>query len=116
MTKPFRLTKPEPEESQVLRAVLRALELHPQIVWAKRMNSGAMKTLSGGFMRFGFPGCPDVWAQTRTGRLVVVEVKKPSGRASPEQIEFLRLVGSNGGIAFIARSADDVIAALKGIE
>jgi hypothetical protein len=110
--KPFRLTKPEPKEAQVLKAVLRTLELHPLIAFAVRMNSGATKTISGGWVKFGFTGCPDVWAMTKAGQLVVCEVKRPSGKATDEQKVFLQRVKENGGIAFIARSADDVLEAL----
>jgi hypothetical protein len=115
MTKPFRLTKPEPKEAQVLKAVIRALELHPSIMWVRRMNSGALKTIGGGFVRFGFVGCPDVWAQANDGRLVVVECKRPSGQPTKEQLEFITMVRSAGGIAFVARSADDVMTNLEGI-
>ena len=111
----LRLTKPEPLEAQVQRAVIRALELHPSIVWVRRMNSGATKTASGGWVKFGFTGCPDVWAQANDGRLVVVEVKRPSGQPTKEQAEFLMMVRSAGGIAFVARSADDVMTNLEGI-
>lgn len=115
MAKPFRLIKPEPLEAQVQKAVIRALELHPSIVWVQRMNSGGTKTASGGWINFGFKGCPDVWAQARDGRLVVVEVKRPSGKVKVEQQNFLDKVAKNGGIAFVARSADDVMINLEGI-
>lgn len=112
--KPFRLTMPEPKEAQVLRSVLRALELHPDVAWARRMNSGAAKTESGGWIRFGFEGCPDIWFMTRAGRLGVCEVKRPTGRTTPAQLAFLKLVSTNGGIAFVARSAEDVREVLEG--
>lgn len=104
----FKLTRPEPKEAQVLKAVLRAFELHPDVAFAVRMNSGGTKTASGGWVNFGFKGCPDVWGMTKTGQLIVCEVKKPSGRLRPEQIQFLETVQKNGGIAFVARSSDDV--------
>lgn len=106
--KPLRLTKPEPLETQVLKTVLRAMELHPDIAFAVRMNSGATKTASGGWIRFGFPGCPDIWAMRKDGRLVVCEVKRPSGKATEDQKAFLQRVQENGGIAFVACGADDV--------
>ncbi len=112
--KAFRLTRPEPKEAQVLKGVLRAFELHPAIAFAVRMNSGATKTISGGWVKFGFTGCPDIWAMTKAGRLVVCEVKRPSGKPTDEQVEFLDKVQKHGGKAFIARSIDDVTEALRG--
>lgn len=108
----LRLKKSEPLEAQVLRAVLRAFELHPSIAFAVRMNSGATKTISGGWVKFGFTGCPDIWAMSKAGQLIVCEVKRPSGSATPEQQAFLQTVRENGGIAFIARSASDVFSEL----
>lgn len=111
--KPFRLMRPEPKEAQVLKAVLRTFELHPLIAFAVRMNSGAAATATGGWIKFGFKGCPDIWGMTKTGRLVVCEVKRPSGKSSADQDAFLKTVLSNGGIAFIARSPDDVLRVLE---
>lgn len=111
----FKLTRPEPKEAQVLKAVLRAFELHPDIAFVRRMNSGALPTAKGGFVRFGFAGCPDVWAQSKSGRLIVCEVKSLSGVIRKEQDAFLRLVNENGGFGFVARSVNDVINALAKI-
>jgi hypothetical protein len=113
---PFRLKRPEPSEAQVMRAVLQALAMHPRVAWAHRMNSGAGKVQRAGgvsqFMRWGFPGCPDVLGQLRDGRTLACEVKKPSGKTSPEQEAFLKCVRANGGVALVARSVDDVMEAL----
>lgn len=47
------------------------------------------------------------------GRMLAVEVKTKEGRLSPEQVEFLDLVNRRGGIGVVARSIEDVQAALK---
>jgi hypothetical protein len=116
VSKPFRLTRPEPREADVLGAVLTALAYHPRVAWANRMNSGAGKVLRKGgvsqFMRWGFPGCPDVLGQLRDGRVLACEVKRPSGSTSREQEAFLDCVRKNGGVAVVARSVDDVLEAL----
>ena len=46
------------------------------------------------------------------GRFVAIEVKRPGGRTTPEQERFLEAVRRHGGIAFVARSIDDVILGL----
>jgi hypothetical protein len=114
--KPFRLKHPEPKEADVLRAVLTLLAMHPRVAWAHRMNTGAGKVVRRGsvsqFMRWGFPGCPDVLGQLTDGRVLAVETKRPSGELTPEQAAFLERVRSNGGVAVVARSVDDVMGAL----
>ena len=42
------------------------------------------------------------------GRFVAIEVKTKTGNLSPEQDEYLKTVARCGGIAFTARSLDDV--------
>ena len=107
------------QEIEIQSAIMRLLRRHPAIAWAKRMNSGAGKLAyaDGGksrFIRFGFPGCPDIWAQLKDGgRLCCIEVKTATGTLTPEQAAFLALVNETGGVAFVARSVDDVITNLK---
>jgi len=112
----FRLKHPEPSEADVLSAILTALALHPRVAWAHRFNVAAGKLVhSKGrsqFIRFGFPGCPDVLGQLRTGQILAVEVKRPSGTTTPEQDAFLDCVRANGGVALVARSVDDLLEAL----
>lgn len=45
---------------------------------------------------------------------VAVEVKTPRGRVRPEQRAFLQAVESAGGVAVVARSADDAVRAVTG--
>lgn len=42
------------------------------------------------------------------GKLLAIEVKAPTGKVSDEQMEFIYSVRTHGGIAFVARSVDDV--------
>lgn len=61
-------------EAAALHEVLKALHAHPAVAWAERMNSGAVR-VGGRFIRFGWPGCPDLLGQLKDGRLLGVEVK-----------------------------------------
>lgn len=113
----FRLTRPEPPESAVLAACLRALELHPAVAWACRVNSGAVTAQDSlgkkRFIRFNsMPGMSDIIGQATDGRFLAVECKRPSGKLSDDQRAFLARVEAAGGIAVCARSVDDVIEAL----
>lgn len=46
------------------------------------------------------------------GRMLAIEVKRPGGKVTDDQEKFLKKVAENGGIAFVARSVDDVISGL----
>jgi hypothetical protein len=95
-------------ESAALVEVLQALRAHPAVVWCERMNSGAAR-VGNRYIRFGWPGCPDVLGQLRDGRLLGVEVKGPTGKLRPEQSVFLERVRLGGGVAFMARDCRDVL-------
>ena len=92
------------------------LERTGRLAWYARMNAGAGRLQRGNeasqWMRFGFPGQPDIMAQTTDGRFVALEVKRPTGRVRPEQAEFLAKVSRHGGVAAVVRSVDDVDRAL----
>lgn len=42
------------------------------------------------------------------GRMLAIEVKAGTGKLTDEQAEFIYSVRTNGGIAFVARSIEDV--------
>lgn len=102
-----RPTQPKPLEAAVLKAVLRALALHPRVAWAHRMNVGAFRD-GDRYVRVGFVGCSDIIGQTTDGRFLAVEVKRPGGKPTEAQVEFLGRVQRAGGVAFVAWSVDDV--------
>lgn len=95
-------------EAAALVEVLKALTAHPLVAWCERMNSGAVRT-GKRFVRFGWPGCPDVLGQLRDGRLLGVEVKAAKGKLRPEQAVFLERIRAAGGVAFMARDCRDVL-------
>ena len=96
------------KEAAALLEVLQALRVHPAVAWCERMNSGAAR-MGARFVRFGWPGCPDVLGQLKDGRLLGVEVKGPTGRLRPAQALFLERIRAAGGVAFMARDCRDVL-------
>lgn len=110
---PLVRTKGRPEAAALVE-VLKALRAHPTVAWCERMNSGAAK-IGSRYVRFGWPGCPDVLGQLRDGRLLGVEVKAPEGRLRPEQALFLERIRASGGVAFVARDCRDVLRQLGGL-
>lgn len=117
MAKAFRLKTLQPTEHQTQGAILRYLSVSPRVAWAERMNTGAIKIPAANgrdrFVRFGFPGCPDILGQLTDGRLLAIEVKSPTGRATEAQGAFLALVATHGGVAGVVRSVDALKALLE---
>lgn len=109
----LKLTRPEPPEAIVLDAVLTYLALDRRVAWYARVNSGAGKLLRRNgqpsqFIRFAWVGAADITGQLMDGRRLEIEVKRPSGRVSPEQAAFLAKVQAAGGVACVARGIEDV--------
>ena len=100
-------TNDRPEAAALLE-VLKAVRTHRLVAWCERMNSGAAK-VEGRFIRFGWPGCPDVLGQMKDGRLLGVEVKGRAGRLRPEQAVFLERIRGAGGVVFVARDLRDLL-------
>jgi len=106
-----------PRETDTVRAILQFLALHHIPAW--RVNTGAAK-IGGRFLRFGSPGMSDILGirvvhatslmkrPILVGRLLAIEVKTATGRVTPAQQAFLTLVNAHGGLAFVARSVEDV--------
>ncbi len=60
------------------------------------------------------PGIPDILGiQKGTGKLIAIEVKTAKGKTTRFQDNFINWINEAGGIAFVARSADDVIEKLN---
>jgi len=82
-----------------------------------RNPSGVAVHPDGSTVRYGLgsPGGADLIGVLRgPGTLVACEVKSPTGRLRPEQDTFLRRMRASGALAFVARSAGDVLEALGG--
>lgn len=96
-------------EKETQKAVLEYLEVKRIFHW--RNNSGATKTIGGGFIRFGAVGSPDVFA-IKDGRIYGFEIKDVKGKQSEGQIKFGNGMNQAGGIYMVVRDIDDVMAVL----
>lgn len=119
-------------ESSIQRRVQMALASQGSLVWRNESSgcymgkvihkAGDQVTLSGArFLPAGLcKGSSDLICCTPTvitqdmvgktiGVFTAVEVKTPKGRPTKEQERFLLAVNRAGGIAFIARSADEAV-------
>ena len=113
---------PPRRESELVTEALRFLNRIPGVV-AWRTNVGAVSADHKGkrrFVRFGFPGLSDIigWRQEEVdslppvrrfrARFVAIEIKSARGQLTPQQQGFLDLVNKTGGIAFVARSCEEI--------
>lgn len=101
-------------EGKIVKDILEYLELPHLGVFAWRNSTGAGYLNDGHnkrsrFVRFGKVGSSDILGVFNDGRMLAIECKTEKGEATYEQLKFLAEVTKRHGIAFIARSVDDVI-------
>lgn len=68
-----------------------------------------IKIAGGPYQR---PGIADLLV-CMNGKFIAIEVKKPGGKLSPLQEQFLQDVRAAGGSAFVAHSVEDVVKELN---
>lgn len=86
----------------------------PEVVlW--RNNCGVLADRHGRAVRYGLcPGSSDlIGILAPSGRLLALEVKRPSERPTAEQTRFLDLVRRMGGVAAIVTSAAEAVAVVE---
>lgn len=83
----------------------------------QRINTGCFKIGEGRNRRYiktAEAGTCDFEGYDKHGRFVAIECKRPKGgRLSPAQKERIDDINRKGGIAFVVRSGDEVLALLQ---
>jgi hypothetical protein len=100
-------------EGQILKAVLDYLAARH--ILAFRMNTGSLKDSRGIPVRFGTPGMADVLAFPQVNGypdICWIECKAAKGKQSPLQRSFQEQVEKEGHRYVVARSIEDLAAAL----
>lgn len=109
------------QETKIQRLIMLALSEAGCTVWRNETagawmgkqihREGDQVTLtSARMMTFGLcVGSSDIIGIAPCGRFLAIEVKTPKGRATKEQLRFIEAVKNAGGIAGIARSADEAL-------
>lgn len=100
-------------EGAVLRDCLDACRLLGLFVFRVNQQGVPIHGQPGRFRPGPSRGVSDIIGLTRRGRFVAVECKSQRGRLTAEQRAFLAAVEAHGGLAIVARSAADVVQALK---
>ena len=87
-------------ESEITKQIRDYLKIRQIFHWKVMQGLGAT------------PGIADILGIYK-GKPLAIEVKTAKGKPSENQLAFLARFRTEGGIAFIARSVDDVIEGLK---
>lgn len=99
-------------EQDIQRLIMLALSEAGCLIF--RNNVGVLKNAAGIPIRFGLAvGSSDLIGIAPGGRFLAVEIKTPTGKATPEQLRFIEAVRARGGIAGIARSPAEALALLS---
>lgn len=96
MRRPYKPPTPEAILTRSVRSLLNSVQIFHWKVW---QGMGSV------------PGVPDILG-VHKGRLIAIELKAPKGTVSPAQQEFIDRINEAGGLAFVARTLDDVIEGL----
>jgi Holliday junction resolvase len=95
-------------EKDVQRGIVEYLRLTGWNVY-RGNNAGTYNKKTGGYYFHGTPGVSDLIAVHPVKHVVAfIECKRPGGKASIEQKNFLALVHGGSCIGFVAQSIDDV--------
>lgn len=105
------------KESAIEKQILSWLKLKSIMAW-KIKTTGTWDPNRGQFRK------PSPWYRVGVadilgiykGKPLAIEVKAAKGRLSPAQDNFLEEFKENGGIAFVARSVEDVELHLKQVD
>lgn len=100
-------------EGDLMRSIMLALSEDGHFV--ARANVGLFYTRDGRPVHAGLPvGFSDLFGHRKgDARAFYLEVKTPTGRATPQQLAFIQAMDRRGAIAAVVRSVDEARAALR---
>jgi hypothetical protein len=99
------------QEGDIQTAILNYLVGELGIYAWRNNNTGVFDPKSGQFRALGayaIKGVADILGVLPDGKLLAIEVKTAKGRVSKHQKAFISRVNKSGGLAFVARSVDEV--------
>jgi hypothetical protein len=99
-------------EQGIQAAILQYLRWKGIFCW-KNNTAGIYVKARNTYIPSHAPGVSDILGVLHGGRIICIEVKSPKGRISPHQQQFIDAINSAGGLAFVARSVDEVINVLE---
>jgi len=101
------------KESNIQQLIRMELSRLGARIW--RNNSGMLRDANGTPVRYGLcVGSSDLIGIYK-GRFIAIEVKQPNKKPTSEQVNFIRIVRENGGLADVLTSERDCENFLKEI-
>ena len=94
-------------EQDIQRQILDFLRFKGIYCW-KNSTVGIFNPKTGGYIPSHAKGVSDILGILPGGRFLAIEVKRPGGRPSEHQVQFLQEINGRRGLAFIAYSVEDV--------
>jgi len=95
-------------EKDIQRQILDFLHYHKVFAW-RNQTTGIFDTKRKVFRsNQTLKGAADIFAVLNNGRFVAIEVKRPGGKLSLDQINFLADINKRGGLAFMADNVEVV--------
>jgi len=107
----FTNSKRQPE-SLIKSAILNFLSLKGIFCWINKSQGTwdpARKIFRKNNSAHEIKGVADILGIMPDGRLLAIEVKSKTGHLTPEQRRFIDAVNNRNGLAFVARSIEDVL-------
>jgi hypothetical protein len=94
-------------EQGIQRAILDYLRFRG-IPCYKHQNAGIIKR-DGSYIPTHTRGVSDIiGCIPKSGGFLAIEVKRPGGKPTPEQQQFIDTINQAGGLAFVVRSVEEV--------
>lgn len=94
------------EHEKLLRQCLLELSTYGYLVWNNR--TGAVKTASNFFQRYGLKGSGDIIGCSPDGRFACFEIKTGSAVQNKHQKAFERAISKRNGVYLLIRSMDQL--------
>src|SRR3990167_10530073 len=101
-------------EQQIQKTIIDYLRFKKYVVFKHHSTGSTIREGKPVYFAHGEKGISDIIACSPKGTFVAIEVKKPGGRPSPEQLDFLARVKANNGIGILAYSLDEVMEVIEG--
>lgn len=101
-------------EQAIQKGIIDYLKIKKYVVF-KHRNVGIYKKATGSYIPLpdGEKGISDIIGCSPEGRFIAIEVKKPDGKPTQNQIDFIDKIKASGGIAFFAYSLAEAMESLE---
>lgn len=93
-------------EKDIQKSIIDYLRRRGIFFW-KNNTAGIYKKSTGSYIPSQSVGAPDICV-IHNGKFIGLEVKQPTGKQSPGQIEFERKILNAGGFYYVVTSINDV--------